>query len=314
MRVAILDDIHRAWADTEGVQRMRERVDVEIFTEPFGDPSVLGGYEVLIANRERTRFDHELLGALSDVRLIVQTGNHAAHMDFAAARECGIVVAQASGGYSIGAAELAIGLTLALTRKIPLLDSALRKDQWSQLSTPVLHGKTFGVIGLGRVGSHVARIAHALGMRVVAWSPHLTAETAATVGAEYLELDTLLGAADVVSIHASLTPQSRGLLGARRLALMRPTAYLINTARGPIVDEPALIAALQRKRIAGAGLDVFDSEPLPPNHPLTQVPNVVLTPHIGWPTDDGYQRFASAACDALFAYLDGGEVPLFGDH
>ena len=148
-------------------------------------------------------------------------------------------------------------------------------------------------------------------MRVLAWSPRLTDAAAAASGAERRELDDLLRASDVVSIHATLAPESRGLLDARRLALMKPTAYLINTARGPIVDEAALVAALREKRIAGAGLDVFDQEPLPAGHPLTTLDNVVLTPHIGWPTDEAYERFADSAADVLIAYLDGRDVPRF---
>jgi phosphoglycerate dehydrogenase-like enzyme len=180
--------------------------------------------------------------------------------------------------------------------------------------TPVLHGKTLGSIGLGRVGAHVARIAKAFGMRILGWSPRLTDAAAAAAGAERCELDALLAEADVVTIHASLTPTSRGLLDARRLALMKPSAYLINTARGPIVDEEALISALAARRIAGAGLDVFDVEPLPAGHPFTTLDNVVLAPHLGWTTDDGYRRFAESAADVLLAYLDGREVPQFKGH
>ena len=314
MRVAILDDLHDVWESTDGVRRLRERATVEVFTAPFDSPSDLRGFDALIANRERTRFTRELLDQLLDVRLIVQTGNHAAHIDFAAARERGIVVARASGSYSIGAAELAIGLALAVMRRIPEQDAAVRGGNWRTPTTPVLHGKTLGVIGLGRVGSHVARIANALGMRVLGWSPRLTDAEAAAAGAERHELDALLAQADVVTIHASLTPASRGLLDARRLALMKRNAYLINTARGPIVNEEALLAALTERRIAGAGLDVFDVEPLPAGHPFTALDNVVLTPHLGWPTDDGYRRFAAAACEVLEAYLEGRAVPTFEEH
>lgn len=314
MRVAILDDLHGAWEHTEGVRRLRERAEVVIFTQPFRHPDALRGFDALIANRERTRFDRELLRQLQDVRVIAQTGNHAAHIDLAAAHELGIVVAQASGGYSVGAAELAIGLALAVMRQIPAGDAAIRRGEWSVPSTPVLYGKTLGVVGLGRVGTHVARLGTAFGMRVLAWSPRLTDALAIERGAERRELDDLLAAADVVSIHVSLTKSSRGLIDARRLALMKASAYLINTARGPIVDEEALVATLREGRIAGAGLDVFDREPLPAGHPLTRLTNTVLTAHIGWPTDDGYQRFATAACDALFAFWDGKEVPQFAGH
>lgn len=313
-RIAILDDVHHAWEGTEGVRRIRVQAKVTIFTEPFGDASALHGYDVLIANRERTRFTRELFAQLTDVRAIVQTGNHANHIDFAAARDAGVVIAQASAGYSIGAAELAIGLALAAMRRIPSLDTAIRMGEWRTPSTPVLHGKTIGIIGLGRVGQHVARIAQAFGMRVLGWSPRLTSESAAAVGAERRELDDLLAHADVVSLHSSLTSSSRGLIDARRLALMKPTACLVNTARGPLVDEAALVSALRERRIGSAGLDVFDVEPLPQGHPLTQLPNVVLTPHIGWPTDDGYQRFATAAADVLLAYMRGEAVPTFAAH
>ena len=289
MRVAILDDIHQAWEGTEGVRRLRECAEVLVFTGPFGDPAALRGFDTVIANRERTRFTRTLLEQLSDVRVLVQTGNHASHIDFAAAHDRGILVAKASAGYSIGAAELTFGLAMAVMRQIPASDAALRRGEWPTPSTQVLHGKTLGVVGLGRVGRHVARIGKAFGMRVGGWSRTPTDEAAASAGAERRELDDLLGEADIVTIHVSLSPSSRGLLDARRIALMKPTAFLINTARGPIVDEAALVDALAARRIAGAGLDVFDQEPLPPGHPLTTFRNVVLTPHIGWPTDDGYR-------------------------
>jgi phosphoglycerate dehydrogenase-like enzyme len=314
MRVAILDDIHDAWRGTAGVNRLRERARVEIFTGAFGSPAALRGFDALIANRERTKLTRELLAQLPDVRIIAQTGNHAAHVDFAAAAELGIVIAQASGGYSIGAAELTIGLAQAVMRRLPACDAALRRGEWPMPLTPVLHGKTLGLVGLGRVGQHVARLGAAFGMRVLAWSPRLTDAAAAAGGAQRRELDDLLAASDVVSIHVSLAPSSRGLIDARRLGLMKRSAYLVNTARGPIVDEAALVAALAARRIAGAGLDVFDAEPLPAGHPLTKLDNVVLAPHIGWTTDDGYERFAAAACEVLFAYLDGREVPRFAGH
>jgi len=314
MRIAILDDIHQAWAATEGIAALREHADVEIFTDPTANAAQLDGFDTVIANRERTRFDREFLSALKDVKLIVQTGNHANHIDFAAARELGIVVGKASGGYSVGAAELAIGLALAGMRLIPQLDRQVREGHWQVPSTPIMQGKTFGVVGLGRVGSHTARLAAAFGMEVIAWSPTLDAERAAAAGAGYRELDDLMKEADVISIHVSLKPETRGLIDDRRLGLMKPSAWIINTARGPIIDETALIKALQAGLIAGAGLDVFDEEPLPAGHPLTQLPNVVLTPHIGWPTDAGYARFAESACEVVQAYLEGKALPHFGEH
>jgi phosphoglycerate dehydrogenase-like enzyme len=312
VRVAILDDIHHAYEGTSGVRRLSEHVDeVRIFTAPFGDAQALRGFEALVANRERTRFTRDLLTQLPDLRIIAQTGNHAHHIDFAAAAERGIVVARASGGFSVGAAELAIGLAIAVMRRIPASHNAIARGDWQTPSTAVLHGKTLGIVGLGRVGQHVAKLGAAFGMRIVAWSPRLTDAAAAAAGATRAPLDALLQQSDIVTIHASLTPESRGLIDARCLGLMKPDAHLINTARGAIVDEAALVKALAERRIAGAGLDVFAEEPLPPAHPLITLPNVVLTPHIGWPTDEGYARFAEAACDVLLAYQAGREVPRF---
>lgn len=311
MRAAVLDDVHDAWRHTRGVARLRERVDLTILTAPFGDPAALRGFEILIANRERTPFTRELLAALPDARLLVQTGNHANHIDFEAARDRKLVVARASAGHSTGAAELALALMLAVLRQIPRLDAAVRRGEWRTPKTAVLSGKTLGVVGFGGIGRHVARLGRAFGMRVLATSRSLTDAQAAAEGAERRDLDSLLREADVVSINTPLTGDTRGLLDARRLGMMKPTAVLINTARGAIVDEEALVEALSGGRLAGAGLDVFAEEPLRAGHPLTRLPNVVLTPHIGWPTDEGYERFAEVACDIVFAYLDGRDVPTF---
>jgi len=311
MRIAILDDIHHAYEGTSGVRRMRERAELRVFTSAFGDPSALKGYDAVVANRERTKFTRELLERLPDLRIIAQTGNHAYHIDLAAAEARGVVVARATGGFSTGAAELTIGLAMALMRQIPASDRAMKGGEWHTPLTRVLHGKTLGIVGLGHVGRHVAKIANALEMRVLAWGRRLTAEGAAAAGVERCELDELLRLSDVVSVHATLAPETRGLIDARRIALMKPTACLINTARGPIVDEAAMVAALKEGRILGAGLDVFDQEPLPAGHPLATLPNVVLTPHLGWPTDEAYERFSDAAADILLAYRDGREVPRF---
>jgi len=311
MRIAILDDIHDAWAGTEGVKRLRERADVRIYTGPFGAPEALRGFDALVANRERTRFDAAMLASLPDVRIIAQTGNHAYHIDLAAAEARGVVVAKAAGGFSNGAAELAFGLAMAVMRRIPASDAAMKRGEWATPMTSVLHGKTLGIVGLGRIGRHVAGIARAFGMRVIAWSRRLDDATAAAAGVERRDLDALLVESDVVSIHATLSAESRGLIDARRLALMKRSAVLVNTARGPIVDEAALVAALAAGRIAGAGLDVFDVEPLPAGHPLATLPNVVLTPHLGWPTDEAYERFAESAADVLIAYAEGRDVPRF---
>ena len=311
MRVAILDDIHQAYEATSGVHRLRDRAEVKIFTGPFGDPSALRGFDAMIANRERTRFSRELLEQLPDLRIVAQTGNHAYHIDLAAAEELRIIVAKAAGGFCRSAGELAIGLMIAVMRQIPFADREVRSGRWPTPMTYVLRGKTLGIVGLGHVGCHVAKIATAFDMKVLAWGRRLTSDAASQAGVEYRELDDLLRSSDVVSIHATLSEETRGLIDARRLALMKPTSYLINTARGPIVDEAALCAALSSRQIAGAGLDVFDSEPLPQGHPLTKISNVVLTPHLGWPTDEMYSQFADAAADILLAYVDGKEVPRF---
>lgn len=311
MRVAILDDIHQAYEGTTGLARLRERAEVTIFTAPFGSPDALRGVTAVVANRERTRFTRALLESLPDLRLIAQTGNHAYHIDFDAIEARGIVVGKAAGGFSYGAAELVFALAMALMRRIPQCDAAMKAGDWQTPRTQVLHGKTLGIVGLGRVGRHVATIARAFGMRVIAWGPRLTDVAAADAGTTRRDLDDLLREADVVSVHATLAPESRGLLDARRLALMKPGAYLINTARGPIVDEAALVEALRQGRLAGAGLDVFDQEPLPAAHVLRHLPNVVLTPHIGWPTDQAYERFSEAAADVILAFMDGRDVPRF---
>jgi phosphoglycerate dehydrogenase-like enzyme len=314
MRVAILDDTHHAYEGTLGVRRLRERAEVTIFTDRFGDPSALRGFDAIVANRERTRFSRALLEQLPDLRIIAQTGNHVYHIDLEAAEERRIIVAKATGGGCTSAAELAIGLMIAVMRQIPAVDREVKRGEWPTPMTRVLRGKTLGIVGLGYVGRHVAKIAKAFEMRVLAWGPRLTSDAAALAGVESRDLDDLLSSSDIVSIHATLSPESQGLVDARRLRLMRPTAYLINTARGPIVDEPALCAALAGNRIAGAGLDVFDQEPLPSGHPLTKLPNVVLTSHLGWPTDEMYSKFADAAADVLLAYLEGQNAPRFVAH
>jgi phosphoglycerate dehydrogenase-like enzyme len=311
VKVAILDDIHDAYDGTEGVRRLRQRAEVRIFKAPFGTPEALKGFDALVANRERTRFSRDLLEQLHDLRIIAQTGNHAYHIDLAAAAERRIIVGKASGGFCTGAGELAIGLAMALMRHIPSANAAVKSGDWPRLMGRELHGKTLGIVGLGHVGRHVAKIGQALGMHVVSWSRRPDPAAAASLGIETADLDHLLQVSDVVSVHATLAPETRGLLDRRRIGLMKRTAYLINTARGPIIEENALVEALSDGRIAGAGLDVFDREPLPAGHPLTQLTNVILTPHLGWPTDKMYEQFAQAAAEVFFAFMDGHDVPRF---
>ena len=220
-------------------------------------------------------------------------------------------MAKAAGGFSRSAGELAIGLMIAVMRQISFVDREVKNGRWPTPMTHVLRGKTLGIVGLGHVGRHVAKIATAFEMKVLAWGRRLNSEAAAQAGAEYRELDDLLRSSDVVSIHATLSEETRGLIDAKRFALMKKTSFVINTARGPIIDESALCTALSSGQIAGAGLDVFDKEPLPPDHPLSKMSNVVLTSHLGWPTDEMYSQFADAAADILLAYVDGKDLPRF---
>ncbi|MFI5265961.1 MAG: D-2-hydroxyacid dehydrogenase family protein [Chloroflexota bacterium] len=310
--VAVLDDWQDAWRHTDAVKRLEVRARVEFLTEPTGDTSKLKGFEVLIANRERTRFTADLLRQLPDARLLVQTGGRAPNVDLEAATACGIVVAKAPGsGPSTGAAELTIGLILAVLRHIASADAAMHAGQWPAPLGRELRGKTLGLIGIGGVGGHVARLAAPFGAKLLVHTRTITPERAEARGAEAVSLEDLLRRSDVVSIHVPLTPESRGLIGEAQLAIMKPSAYLINTSRGPVIDQAALVQALSNGRIAGAGLDVYDEEPLPADNQLRKLPNVVLTPHVGWPTDLGIGRFAAAAVDVVLAYIDGKDFERF---
>jgi D-3-phosphoglycerate dehydrogenase len=220
-----------------------------------------------------------------------------------AATRQGVVVSLAPGGNST--TELAFGLMFAIMRRIPQSDCAMRRNEWPMVLGYVLKGKTLGILGLGRIGTEVAAIARAFDMKVIAWGPTLTAERAAKANATYLSLDEVLQTADVVSVHLALSDQSRNLLNEARLRLMKKSAYLINTARGAIVDETALLKVLKEKAIAGAALDVFVEEPLPKNHPLTELDNVVLAPHLGWPTDLSFEHFAGNAVANILDYMTG---------
>lgn len=307
MRVTVLDDYQRAFELTEAIRRLRQKAEVRILTEKLpSDGAVaeaLKGSQAIIPVRERTRFTASLLSALPDLELISQTGNHAYHVDLDAATKRGVVVSLAPGGNST--TELTVGLMLAIMRRIPQSDRAMRRGEWPLVLGYVLKGKTLGILGLGKIGTEVAAVAHAFGMRVVAWGPTLTAERAAKSNAAFMSLEDLLRTADVVSVHLALSEQSKNLLNEARLRLMKKSAYLVNTARGTIVDENALIELLKEKAIAGAALDVFLEEPLPQNHPLLALDNVVLTPHLGWPTDSGFEGFAENAVANILDYMEG---------
>ena len=307
MRVTVLDDYQRALAQSAAIARLRLKADVQIVSEKLaGDDAllrVLKGSQAIIPIRERTKFPATLLQQLTDLEYIAQTGSHAYHIDLDAATRAGIVVSLAPGSNST--AELTFALMLDVMRRISQSDRAMRRGEWPAVLGYVLKGKTLGILGLGKIGTEVAAIARAFGMKVVAWGPTLTADRAAKSGATYTPLEDLLRTADVVSVHLKLSDQSKNLLNQERLRMMKSSAYLVNTARGAIVDEPALVQILKEGAIAGAALDVFVEEPLPRNHPITQLDNVVITPHLGWPTDAGFEGFAENAVTNIIDYLGG---------
>ncbi|HXG04884.1 MAG TPA: D-2-hydroxyacid dehydrogenase family protein [Candidatus Binatia bacterium] len=310
-RACVLEDYQDAVRHLPCWRRLQGRMAVDFYTDAVADEARLierlQPYQVVIPIRERTRFPAALLDRLPALRLLALTGRNSGHVDVAAATRRGVLVTE-TGGSGAAAIEHTIGLILAVVRRIPQEDRALRRGRWQTSIGVDLAGKTLGVVGLGRIGSRVAAFGRFLGMRVLAWGPTLTAERAAAAGAIYVDLEALLRESDVVTLHTRLSDLTRGLIGAEQLALMKPTAYLVNTARGPIVDEAALVAALRDGRLAGAALDVFDREPLPPGHPLTTLDNVVLTPHIGYVTREAYEIFFTEVVDAILAWLDG-KVP-----
>jgi phosphoglycerate dehydrogenase-like enzyme len=309
-RLLVLDDDEGRIAGAPAMARLRELAEVTVLDRPLvdGDLDTLAGVRVLLAIRERTRLDAALLERLPSLELILQTGGHAYHVDQDAATERGIVVALSRRAQMASASvpELTFGLMLAVLRRIHPLAAQLAAGDWPAAMGGTLAGRTLGILGLGRHGRPVARIAAAFGMLVLAWDrdPGRAYADDEPV-AERLPLDDLLARSDVVSVHLKLSPESTGLLDADRLARLRPGAILVNTARGAIVDEQALLEALAAGRLAGAGLDVFATEPLPAGHPLRTAPNVVLTPHIGWKVEEVFAEWAEIAAEQLAAWLDG---------
>ncbi|MGA2470152.1 MAG: D-2-hydroxyacid dehydrogenase family protein [Solirubrobacteraceae bacterium] len=313
--VAVLDDYQDLARDYGPWERLTGRVRVHTFTDHVDDDEQLAErlarFEVIVAMRERTALSRERLARLPRLALLVTTGLSNAAIDVAAAAEHGIVV---SGTTVTGDAtpELTWALILALTRRICEEDAAVRAGGWQQGIGPELAGRTLGLVGLGRVGRRVAAYGLAFAMNVIAWSENLDPRHAAGLGVEAVAKDELLARADVISIHTRLSERTRGLIGARELALMRASSYLVNTSRGPIVDEQALLAALQGRQIAGAALDVFDVEPLPAGHPLRSAPNALLTPHIGYVAEDSYRGFYREIVEDIEAFLDGAPIRVLG--
>lgn len=306
MRIAVLDDYQRVahgCADWSGLD-----ADVVFLHEhlPTLDAVVAAveGFEGVVAMRERTPFTAETFARLPDLQLLVTTGMANAAIDLQAAERHGVTVC-GTGGVLHATAELTWALMLALVRHLPHEDAGMRRGTWQQTVGGDLHGHTLGVVGLGHLGSRVATIAQAFGMHVLAWSTNLDPAHAVACGAEPVDKQTLFTRSDVVTVHYKLSDRSAGLIGSQELAWMKPTAYLVNTSRGRLVDTTALVAALHAGRIAGAGLDVYDVEPLPADHMLHTAPRTILTPHLGYVTEATYEVFYQQAVEDIAAFHAG---------
>lgn len=309
LRCAILDDYFNIAQDVADWSKISDRVDVTVFSHPFASEqaaaSALADFEIVCAMRERTAFPKSLFAALPKLKLLLTSGMRNAAIDLEAAKARNVVVCGTQYGRDPTAA-LTIGLILELTRGIGRENARMHAGEpWQTFAGIEIEGRTLGIIGLGKLGSKVAGIAKTLGMNVIAWSPNLTPEKCKEAGVTYASKEELFAKADIVTIHVVLSDRSRGLVGAADLARMKPTAYLVNTARGPIVDEAALLAALQQKKIAGAGIDVFSVEPLPTDHPFRKLDNLVLTPHLGYATEDGLRTHYGQMVDTIDAWFKG---------
>ena len=323
MRVAILDDYQQVSLASADWSAVRSLGQIDVFAQHIERTealvSALEPYDVVVAMRERTYFDAARLGQLPRLRLLVTTGMGNAAIDLAACASRGVTVC-GTGGSAYSTAELTWGLILALVRHIPEEDRRMKtvgraggaalgvSGGWQQTVGTDLHGKKLGLVGLGHQGQTVAKIGRAFGMKLAAWSQNLDPDIAKKAHAEAVSKEELFSSCDVVTVHYKLGPRSVGLVGAAELALMKPSAYLVNTSRGPIVDSAALLSALRSGSIAGAALDVFDVEPLPLSDPLRSAPNVVLTPHLGYVTEDAYQVFYGDAAQDIVAFASGSPV------
>ena len=310
-RVTVLDDYQRVALTSADWAPVLRSHTVDVLDLHIGDRDELverlHSSEIVVVMRERTRFPASLLDDLPNLRLLVTTGMANAAIDLVAAKANGVAVC-GTGGAGNAMPELTIGMIIALTRNFAQEDAAVRAGGWQHTIGPGLSGTTLGIVGLGRLGTPVAKLAQALGMSVIAWSPHLTAERAEPVDVRAVGKAELFARSDVVTIHLPLVAATRGIVGAAEIAAMKQTAYLVNTSRGPIVEETALIAALQQQRIAGAGLDVYDVEPLPADHPLRGLRNTLLLPHIGYVTTDNYRTMYSHVVEDILAWDTGHPV------
>ncbi|BBY27345.1 D-2-hydroxyacid dehydrogenase family protein [Mycolicibacterium sediminis] len=308
VRVAVLDDYQNVALTSADWSAVTARADVTVFDDHVADPDELvdrlAPFDVVFVMRERTPLPRNVLERLPRLRMIASTGPANASIDMAATEELGIHVS-GTGGSVASTVELTWALILAAARNLVAESRSVADGGWQTTVGRELDRRVLGVLGLGRIGSRMARIGAAFGMDVVAWSQNLTPDAAADAGVRYLPRDEFFATADVLTVHLKLSERSRGLIGAPELDAMKPTALLINTSRGPIVDEAALIDALRSGSIAGAGLDVFDTEPLPPGHPLRTLPNVTATPHVGYVADRPYRIFFRDGVAAIAEWLDG---------
>jgi phosphoglycerate dehydrogenase-like enzyme len=311
MKIALLDDYQRVAREFADWTRLPEGSELVVFDRHLAEPEelvkALEPYAVLVLMRERTPMPASLLERLPNLRLLVTTGARNASIDLEACRARGITVC-GTGSRGTSTAELTWGLLLALIKRIPTEDRALRSGQWQTGLTEGLEGKRLGVVGLGKLGTQVARVGQVFGMETVAWSPNLTDARAAEAGVRRVEKQELFATSDVVSLHLVLSERTRHVVGARELEAMKPTAWLLNTSRAGLVDEAALLTVLRERRIAGAGLDVFSTEPLPHGHPLLGLDHVVLTPHLGYVTRENYAVFYRDALEDILAWHAGAPV------
>jgi phosphoglycerate dehydrogenase-like enzyme len=306
-KIAVLDDYQGVALTLADWTAVKQRAHVDVFTDHLADPAAvvkrLAGYDVLCVMRERTPLTRDIIERLPNLKLIASTGARNASIDLQAAAARGIQVVH-TGYFGSPTVELTWALILGSARHLPAETAAVRRGEWQHTIGDDLSGKTLGILGLGNLGTKVAHVASAFGMKVIAWSQNLTAERCAAAGAALAAKDDLLRQADFVSIHMVLSDRTRGLIGARELSLMKPGARLINTSRGPIVVEADLIAALNAGTIAGAALDVFDTEPLPADHAYRKLGNLLATPHIGYVSRGLYERFYRDTVSNILAWLD----------
>ncbi len=312
MKIAILDDYQQIALQAADWKSLPAGTEVKSFSRHIPEQAEvikqLQPFDVIVAMRERTRFPAEVIEALPNLRLLASTGARNASIDSKACERRKIALCGCHGTKHAqsSTSEVAWGLILALTKKLPQSEKAMRGGTWQEhVMTESLAGKTLGVVGLGKLGQFVAKYGQAFGMNVIAWSPNLTDERAAKAQVKRVSKEALFAESDVISLHMVLGPSTRGIVGAAEIAQMKPTAYLVNTSRGPLIDEQALIEALKAKKIGGAGLDVFWTEPLSADHIVRRLDNVVLTPHIGYVVDDNMNMFYVNALKNIKAWIAG---------